>query len=64
MESQNPHYYHLIREFGDRTGVPIVLNTSFNENEPIMNRPEEALDYFLRTKMDVLILGRTMVERV
>ena len=63
-ESQNPLYYRLIREFGDRTGIPIVLNTSFNENEPIVNRPEEALDCFLRTKMDVLVLGRTMVERV
>jgi carbamoyltransferase len=63
-ESQNPLYYRLIREFGDRTGVPIVLNTSFNENEPIVNRPEEALDCFLRTKMDVLVLGSTMIERV
>jgi carbamoyltransferase len=63
-ETQNPLYYRLIREFGRRTGVPIVLNTSFNENEPIVNRPEEALDCFLRTKMDVLVLGRTMIERV
>ena len=63
-ESQNPLYYRLIREFGDKTGVPIVLNTSFNENEPIVNRPEEALDCFLRTKMDVLVLGSTMIERV
>ena len=63
-ESQNPLYYQLIREFGERTGVPIVLNTSFNENEPIVNRPEEALDCFLRTKMDVLVLGSTMIERV
>jgi carbamoyltransferase len=63
-ESQNPLYYRLIREFGNRTGIPIVLNTSFNENEPVVNRPEEALDRFLRTKMDVLVLGRTMVERV
>jgi carbamoyltransferase len=63
-ESQNPLFYRLIREFGERTGIPIVLNTSFNENEPIVNRPEEALDCFLRTKMDVLVLGHTMVERV
>jgi carbamoyltransferase len=62
-ESQNPLYYRLIREFGERTGIPVVLNTSFNENEPIVNRPEEALDCFLRTKMDVLVLGHTMVER-
>lgn len=62
-ESQNPLYYLLIREFGKRTGIPMLLNTSFNENEPIVNRPEEALDCFLRTKMDVLVLGHTMVER-
>ncbi|GAB4369597.1 MAG: carbamoyltransferase [Deltaproteobacteria bacterium] len=61
---QNPLYYRLIREFGRLTGVPIVLNTSFNENEPIVNRPEEALDCFLRTKMDVLVLGSTMIERM
>jgi carbamoyltransferase len=62
-ESQNPLYYRLIKEFGRRTGVPIVLNTSFNENEPIVNKPEEALDCFLRTRMDVLVLGSTMIER-
>jgi len=62
-ESQNPLYYRLIREFGRRTGVPILLNTSFNENEPIVNRPEEALACFLRTKMDVLVLGSTIIER-
>jgi predicted NodU family carbamoyl transferase len=43
--------------------MPILLNTSFNENEPIVCRPEEALDCFLRTKMDLLVLGRTIVER-
>jgi carbamoyltransferase len=63
-ESQNPLYYGLIREFGRRTGVPILLNTSFNENEPIVNRPEEALDCFLRTKMDVLVLGHNVIERI
>jgi len=62
-EFQNPLYYRLIREFGRRTGVPMVLNTSFNENEPIVNRPEEALDCFLRTKMDVIVLGSTLIER-
>ncbi len=62
-ESQNPLYYRLIKEFGRRTGVPILLNTSFNENEPIVNKPEEALDCFLRTRMDVLVLGLTMIER-
>ncbi len=62
-ESGSPLYYRLIREFGRQTGVPVVLNTSFNENEPIVNRPEEALDCFLRTRMDALVLGRTLVER-
>jgi len=62
-ESQNPRYYNLIKEFGKITGVPIVLNTSFNENEPIVCKPEEALDCFLRTKMDVLALGNWFLER-
>ena len=43
--------------------MPMVLNTSFNENEPVVCRPEEALDYFLRTKMDVLVLGNHLVRR-
>jgi len=59
----NPRYHKLISTFGQITGVPIVLNTSFNENEPVVCRPEEALDCFLRTKMDVLILGNWMVQR-
>lgn len=63
-ESQNRLYYRLIREFERRAGVPVLLNTSFNENEPIVNRPEEALDCFLRTRMDVLVLGSTMIERI
>jgi carbamoyltransferase len=45
------------------TSIPVVLNTSFNENELVVCRPEEALDCFLRTKMDVLVLGAFMVER-
>lgn len=59
----NPLYHRLITSFRDLTGVPIVLNTSFNENEPVVCRPREALDCFLRTKMDVLVLGRWMVRR-
>jgi carbamoyltransferase len=43
--------------------VPIVLNTSFNENEPVVCKPEEAIDCFLRTRMDVLVLGDTFIER-
>jgi carbamoyltransferase len=61
--AQNPRYHRLIGAFRDRTGVPIVLNTSFNENEPVVCRPEEALDCFLRTRMDVLVLGDWFVER-
>jgi carbamoyltransferase len=59
----NPRYWSLIREFGNLTGVPVVLNTSFNDNEPIVCRPEEALDCFLRTRMDVLVLGDTLIEK-
>ncbi|HEY2090751.1 MAG TPA: carbamoyltransferase C-terminal domain-containing protein [Thermoanaerobaculia bacterium] len=63
-EAQNARYYHLIEAFRDLTGVPIVLNTSFNENEPVVNTPAEALDCFLRTKMDLLVMGDLMIERV
>lgn len=58
-----PKYYGLIENFYKKTGVPILLNTSFNENEPIVNLPSEALDCFLRTKMDMLVLGNYVVER-
>ena len=59
----NPRYYALIEAFRELTGVPMVLNTSFNENEPVVCKPEEALDCFLRTKMDVLVMGEWVVER-
>jgi carbamoyltransferase len=59
----NPLYYQLISEFSRLTSVPMVLNTSFNENEPVVCRPEEALDCFLRTKMDMLVLGNFFIER-
>jgi carbamoyltransferase len=59
----NPRYWELIRAFRDATGVPVVLNTSFNHNEPIVCRPEEALDCFLRTQMDALALGDFLIER-
>lgn len=62
-EAQNARYYMLIKTFGEMTGVPILLNTSFNENEPVVCRPEEALNCFLRTNMDVLVLGDFVVER-
>lgn len=60
---QNPRYYRLIDEFGKLTGVPIVLNTSFNENEPVVCKPSEAMACFLRTKMDVLVLENWMITR-
>lgn len=59
----NPRYHQLIEAFRDLTGVPMVLNTSFNENEPVVCKPEEALDCFLRTKMDLLVLGNWIVSR-
>ena len=59
----NPRYWKLIRAFADATGVPAVLNTSFNDNEPIVCRPEEALDCFLRTQMDALVLGDFLVTK-
>jgi carbamoyltransferase len=60
----NPRYYALIEAFEKLSGVPMVLNTSFNENEPVVCRPEEALDCFLRTQMDVLVLGDHVIDRV
>ena len=62
-QSANPRYHALISAFRDLTGVPMVLNTSFNENEPVVCKPEEALDCFLRTKMDLLVLGEIVVVR-
>jgi len=59
----SPRYYALIDRFREKTGVPILLNTSFNENEPIVNTPEEALDCFLRTQMDMLVLENCIIER-
>ena len=59
----NPRYAELIREFESITGVPLVLNTSFNEDEPIVCRPEEAIECFLRTRMDLLVLGDYWVAR-
>jgi carbamoyltransferase len=59
----NERYYDLIAAFHELTGVPMVLNTSFNENEPVVCQPSEALDCFLRTKMDLLVLGDWVIER-
>ena len=59
----NLRYWKLIKAFERVSGVPMLLNTSFNENEPIVLKPEEALDCFLRTHMDVLVMGRHTLER-
>jgi carbamoyltransferase len=59
----NPRYYELIQRFYKKTGVPIILNTSLNENEPIVHTPEQAIECYLRTKMDVIVLENCWVER-
>ena len=61
--SANPRYHRLIEAFYHLTGVPMLLNTSLNENEPIVCTPREALDCFLRTRMDVLVLGDVAIRR-
>jgi carbamoyltransferase len=62
-EKDNPRYYRLIKTFSKKSGVPILLNTSFNENEPIVNSPEHALECYLRTKMDMLVMENIVVRR-
>jgi carbamoyltransferase len=60
---ENPMYYDLIAAFHRRTGIPVILNTSFNENEPIVCTPEEAIDCYQRTRMDVLAIGPFLVTK-
>jgi len=60
---ENPLYYDLVKTFGDRTGIPVLINTSFNENEPVICNPDEAVDCYLRTKMDVLVLGNFFCKK-
>ncbi|MGB1254010.1 MAG: carbamoyltransferase [Candidatus Promineifilaceae bacterium] len=62
-QEMNPRYHALIKSFGEKTGVPVILNTSFNENEPIVCTPDEAIACFLRTKMDVLAIGNYFVTK-
>ena len=62
-QTSNPRYWALIRAFADQTGVPVLLNTSFNENEPIVEQPAQALDCFLRTDMDVLVMGPHVLRK-
>ena len=59
----NPRYYRLIQEFAKITGVPVLLNTSFNENEPIVDTPQQALNCFLRTRMDAIVVGNSIIRR-
>jgi carbamoyltransferase len=62
-KEENPLYWQLIREFEKITSVPVILNTSFNENEPIVCNPTETLNCFLRTKMDVLVLKNYLIHK-
>ena len=62
-EDENPRYHRLIAEFERQTGVPIVLNTSFNESEPIVMTPAHALETFAKTRIDLLVLGNYVVRR-
>jgi carbamoyltransferase len=62
-EQASPRFYGLIRAFAELTGVPILLNTSFNENEPIVMTPQQAIETFQKTKMDLLVLGNSVVRR-
>lgn len=62
-QSVNSRYWKLLKRFGELTDVPVLINTSFNENEPIVNTPAEALDCFLRTQMDTLVMGSFFIEK-
>ena len=62
-KTKNKLFYELIMYFKSLSGVPVILNTSFNENEPIVNTPDEAINCFLRTKMDVLAIGNYVITR-
>jgi len=62
-KEENPLFWKLIKEFEKITGVPVLLNTSFNENEPIVCAPKEALDCFLRTKLDILVMGNYLIGK-
>ena len=61
---ENPLYYDLIKKFESKTGIPVILNTSFNENEPIVCQPSEAIKCFMRTKMDILAIGSFFCKKV
>jgi len=62
-QEQRPRYYQLIKSFYEHTGVPILINTSFNENEPVVNIPEHAIATYERTDLDILVLGNFVLEK-
>ena len=62
-QEMNPRYHQLISDFDKLTGVPVLLNTSFNENEPIVCTPRQAIDCFLKTRMDVIYVGNYSTRR-
>ena len=63
LRRTNSRYHRLIESFQAMTNIPMVLNTSFNENEPVVCEPKEALDCFLRTRMDILVMGNIILDR-
>ena len=63
-EKDNGKYYRLIKAFEDITNIPMILNTSFNENEPIVCKATEALNCFLRTEMDILVIEDYLLKRI
>ena len=62
-KNDNLLFYNLIDTFKSITGIPLILNTSFNENEPIVDRPKQAIECFLRTNMDILVMGNHIIYR-
>ena len=62
-KQENNRFYNLIQKFFNITKVPIILNTSFNENEPMVMKPEEAIKCFERTEMDILVLENFLISR-
>ena len=62
-KSSNQRFYKLLEKFYEKTNIPILLNTSFNENEPIVESPKQAIDCFMRTNMDILVLENWMIFR-
>jgi carbamoyltransferase len=63
FQGDESRYWRLIDAFREASGVPMVLNTSFNENEPVVNHPNEAIDCFARTRMDTLVVGKAFLRK-